>query len=271
MQGNISQALALTAVGNAALNGRDVTGFWPDASVFVFSKLCEFREPDGSEEMRLVAADPLDWFEMLRTTCSGLRLHAAPMEQQPGLGPIAERMLVGFVGGGPRWLIEAVGRGRSRIWQGFDHVLDRNDAERRIWAHTYLLQGETAPQSLSITSVQQASVDLDAALAAIEGLSREIGAEHFTERFVQAGAALAEGGPPAFHVDIADYADLDEPARRLFAAATHAWVFGGMGSWNDMGGFEPELNARYERCSEELFDALVNAVSAIANSTYRGS
>ena len=71
MQGPIAQALALTCVGNAYLRGEDVAGFWPDASVFRFSKSCDFREVDGDRD-ELIAADPLAWFETLRSR-RGLR------------------------------------------------------------------------------------------------------------------------------------------------------------------------------------------------------
>ena len=42
------------------------------------------------------------------------------------------------------------------------------------------------------------------------------------------------------------------PAAQLLGAAQSAWVFGGMGSWNDLG-FEGEDQALYDRLSEELY------------------
>jgi hypothetical protein len=46
-------------------------------------------------------------------------------------------------------------------------------------------------------------------------------------------------------------------------------VFGAMGSWNDVG-VEDALQQRYEDTSEALLVALQRAVSAVANTNYRG-
>lgn len=269
MQGNVAQALALVCVGNAALSGRDVRGFWPDASVFRFSKLCEFLVPNG-DDWRQVAGDPLQWFETLKPSCIGLRLHVAPRPLQTGQMPLPERMSVGFVGGGPRWLIETAGRERSQVWQGFDKLLDRKDPQQKIWANGYLLQGETEPQSLTADPLGLATTELDAVLLEIEQLAREMQAGNFAECFASARQALASGETPSsFYEDIVNYSGMSLEAQRALAAVSNAWVFGGMGSWNDIGA-PTELNERYERDSEALFQSLQRAIGAVANSTYRG-
>lgn len=87
--------------------------------------------------------------------------------------------------------------------------------------------------------------------------------------FEQAKAILADAEAPPRRSDFEHLADLDERARRLLTAVQTAWVFGGMGSWNDTGPDEA-LAPEYERTSETLFRALEAAMPAIANSTYRG-
>lgn len=57
---------------------------------------------------------------------------------------------------------------------------------------------------------------------------------------------------------------LSESTQRLFQAARSAYVFGGMGSWND-GAAEPW--EEYERLSEELYRLLNRIFVATANST----
>lgn len=269
MQGNVAQALALTCVGNAALAGRHVRGFWPNASVFRFSKICEFLVPDG-DDWRQIAADPLLWFETLKPACVGLRLHVAPRPLQTGQMPLPERMSVGFVGGGPRWLIETVGRERSQVWQGFDRLLDRNDPQQKIWANGYLLQGEAEPQSLTADPLNLATAELDAVLVDIEQLARELKADHFANWFAGARDALGSSAlEPVRFEDLPHYANLGDNALRAYSAVSRAWMFGGMGSWNDI--VPPqELNARYERDSEALFQSLQRVIAAVANSTYRG-
>lgn len=272
MQGNVAQALALVCVGNAALGGRDVRGFWPNASVFRFSKICEFLVPSTTDDdgWVLAARDPLEWFESLKPWSTGLRLHVAPRPLQTGQMPLPERMSVGFVGGGPRWLIETAGRERSQVWQGFDRLLDRKDPQQKIWANGYLLQGETEPQSLTADPLDLATAELDAVLIEIEQLARDLNADHFAEWFAGARDALDSATlEPTRFEDVPRYANLSDEALRAYSAASRAWMFGGMGSWNDI--VPPhELSERYERQSEALFQSLQRVIAAVANSTYSG-
>ena len=269
MQGPVAQALALTCVGNAALRGRDVAGFWPDALVFRFSKSCDFREVEGERD-ELLATDPLAWFGILRAQGRrGLRLHHAPRSRGPQQTlPVSERMLAGFVGGGPAWLIEQVGAGQSVIWQGFDRLGDRNDPDRKIWLNTYLRRGETTPQDFAARPVGEASADLHAALTEIAALAKRMQFGNWSEVF--AGAREILDGPVPDHPLIADfkrYAGLDDAQLKLVAATSASSVFGGMGSWNDIAP-EAEFAADYERLSEQLFTMLNDAICAVANSTF---
>lgn len=53
-------------------------------------------------------------------------------------------------------------------------------------------------------------------------------------------------------------------ARQLLAAGDAAWVFGGMGSWNDLV-FDGALKDQYRRITHELLDAVMNAIVAATN------
>ena len=53
---------------------------------------------------------------------------------------------------------------------------------------------------------------------------------------------------------------------RLLDACQSAWVFGGMGSWNDMA-FDGEVQVEYDRTSEQLFLALNEVILAAANAS----
>lgn len=268
MQGPIAQALALTCVGNAYLRGRDVSGFWPDADVFRFSKSCDFRHVEGERDT-LIAADPLAWFDVLRADgCRGLRLHHAPRPRgSKQTIPAPDRMLVGFVGGGPAWPIEQVGGDTSVVWQGFDRVGDAHDPDRKIWLNTYLRQGETAPQTLSAAPVAAIASSLAAVLADIEALAVALQENHFANAFAAAASLLKNDAAPGPVSDFVDYAPLDALQLKLLGAVEAAWVFGGMGSWNDVGA--PEAHkADYERLSEALFTVCCDAICAVANASF---
>jgi len=70
---------------------------------------------------------------------------------------------------------------------------------------------------------------------------------------------------PPYHPDMFPPTAYGRPARRLLAMATRADVFGGMGSWNDLG-FEPgEATREYEEISAELYATVAAAFVAAVN------
>lgn len=274
MQGHVAQALALTCVCNAVLRGRDASDFWPSADVFKYTRLCEFRDVSGGGDV-LVAADPLAWFATLGGNCRGLRLHNTPRPRGPQQSiPIKERESVGFVGGGPAWLIEAVGETASVLWQGFDRLGDRDDPEQKIWLTAYLRTGESPSLDATVVSLPLMAAELDAALADAEALAVEMKHDMpelgWDAVFGEARAALKADNPTPPYYALDAFADLSLEQRRLWSCVVTGWVFGGMGSWNDMA--QDTANAAdYERVSERLFRALCDGVCALANSTYSGA
>lgn len=271
MQGSIDTALSLVAAGNAFLRGEDVTGFWPDAQGFTYTKTCEFRAPpdDGGEDFPLVAEDPHAWFASLKPWCKGLRLHNSPSLIQPGqLAGITERESVAFVGGGPRWLVEAVGDGRCELWESFQSIGDQNDPQQKMWLTTWIRQGEDAPFDAAAIRLETAIAELSAVLPEIAAFARREQLDNFAELF-ETAMGLLDGqteGNLAFSGDLMRYGHTDQRLAAIYAAVGHAWVFGGMGSWNDLGGVPDP----YEELSERLFRALCDVVCGIATATYCG-
>ncbi len=269
MQLPILRTLALVAVGNAVMGGRDAAGFFPGDTLFRYTASLDFMTPRDNSGLRCVASDPVDWFNKLRSRgCHGLRLHNSPMKQDQKLGHIDERLLVGMVGGGPRWLIEAVYPERSEIWEGFDRVGDQKAADKRIWLTAYILVGEVTSEEGVDTAVAAAAMDLRDALLSIEGVARAMPGAPFADVFAAARETL-DGKDLPYPLEFLGYAQMKPEAQRLLKAAGRAWVFGAMGSWNDVG-VDAALKPRYESASKALFSAVQRAVLVTANSTYRG-
>lgn len=270
MQLPILRALAMVAVGNAAFGGRDVTGFYPDDPIFRYTSSLDFMSPRQNGALAHVASGPADWFAKLqKRKCLGLRLHKAPMVQNQKLGHVEERLLVGMVGGGPRWLIEAVYPDYSEFWEGFDRVGDKNAADQKIWLSAYVLIAEALAEKIDV-SLSAAAIDLRDALHVVEGVAREMPGAPFADVFVGARDELdGRAKELPYPLNFLRYAELRPEAERLLKAAGRGWVFGAMGSWNDVG-VTPALKPRYESGSQILFSALQRAVLVVANSTYRG-
>ena len=71
-----------------------------------------------------------------------------------------------------------------------------------------------------------------------------------------------------YHPEVLPARASDEQ-RRLAAVAFKAWVFGGMGSWNDKS-VEGESAAESDRIlSERLYAAILQALDAVANTDVR--
>lgn len=276
MQTNILRSFALVAVGNAALSGKNVSAF-AHSDLHKFYKQTEFVVPRGGDQYTQVAPDPLAWFAKLRELgCRGLRLHNAPMQQREGMGPQSERMLVGMVGGGPRWLIETVMPARCEVWEGYDRLGDRNDPEQRIWLSAYLMLGESGTQDFAHCDIAAASDAVRAAITDAEALARSMSASGvggyagmFGDQLAAALKTLDGAASRYPGIEFLALTELTPSAKQLIGASAEAWLFGGMGSWNDMAP-TPEMEPRYEAVSEALFNALKRAVIAAANSSYRG-
>lgn len=268
MQTPILRALALVTVGNAALRGQNVAAFWPGDPMFQYTASLDFMMPREDGRLKRVAAGPLSWFDKLKKRgCRGLRLHNAPMKEHKKLGHIEDRMLVGLVGGGPRWLIEPVYREHSELWEGFDRIGDKNAPDKKIWLTAYVLLGEAETPARVDADVAAASIALRAALFAIENVARKIEGAPFADAFAGARAAL-DGAPLGFELQFLNHAQLGADAVRLLNATGRGWVFGAMGSWNDIK-VADALKPEYDAASEALFAALNRAVVAVANSSYR--
>ncbi|MBI1827451.1 MAG: hypothetical protein HY287_05240 [Planctomycetes bacterium] len=108
-------------------------------------------------------------------------------------------------------------------------------------------------------------------LTQIESFARRHDLEYFADRFAQARACLSAQDPltAVFHRDLAPGGALTLRGARLLACSQAAWVFGGMGSWNDLGFDGPE-QSEYLQVTNRLYDLINRAISAGANSTAPG-
>jgi hypothetical protein len=209
---------------------------------------------------------PMAWFAFLKPWCKGLRLHSTHRQRGPNQKIDApDRMLSAFVGGGPRWLIEAVGEKRSEIWEGFHRLGDRNDPQRRIWLVAYIRQAEIDPADSEPIALETALPQFSAVLPEIEAYAREEKYDNFADLFAQALAALNPHKCEAneFLDAVQRYSGMSSEQIGILEALMAASVFGGMGSWNDLGGGE-----RYDALSERLYNSLNDLTAALANSTY---
>jgi hypothetical protein len=270
MNGEIAQRVSVVCFGNADLSGQKST-FPIGHSTFQFCNQVHFVQvhPTGDRKKEIVIAEDYPhWIEYLKSRdVKILRLHhVSSGKNSKGLD---DRRTAGFVSGGGRWLIEAVRDGISDIWETRWEVTDRDNKEKKIWKVTY---GEIAQNwkmgATNFVSTNEAYDALKNAIVDIKNfaMTQNVG-EYWVKTFNLALDCLKSSEPLdlVYHKDLIPKGLFEWKACQLLAAAQPAFVFGGMGSWNDMG-FQGELRGEYERVSAVLFKDIIIAILSAVNS-----
>lgn len=263
--------MALVVHGNAYLQGEgQATAFPATNSTLTFCEFVKFvdlsRSGANSHETAF-AQDAASWLQELRKSgVQAIRMTHGPSKQN--LVGTTDRMLVGFIGGGGRWLLETTGTNGSDYWEGRWELGDRDRADKKIWQVTY---GRIATNHVSSP---QTSIDLESMrqrlaknLTDICAFARRRNLEGFANAFASGLANLGSSTPgiALYHSDLLT-PEMSLAAAQLISAAESSWVFGGMGSWNDLG-FEGEDQTTYEDLSEDLYNLVNESLCSAANST----
>jgi hypothetical protein len=147
-------------------------------------------------------------------------------------------------------------------WMAKWDVGDQKRPDRRIWRVTYACVSTGSEAPAAVVSEENARATLKTALTEIQAFSARMKCDPFTQNFERGLKALAhELGADVYHHDLWPAKLLPSEAEDLLNARQCAWVFGGMGSWNDMG-FDGADGKEYERVSEQLFRAVTTAIPA---------
>jgi hypothetical protein len=267
MNGPIAQLVALTCHANSFLGLADVPSkFFPDNSTCTFCHRISFVEVKtswlGKASERTVAEQPDAWFRYLASAkASGVRI-IRRVQNDPR---IADRMSAGFVGGGGQWMLGVSHPAATDYWMARWEVWNQNAPEKRIWRVTYGLVARDQAPTPADPDLSVVFAALESALTRIHAFSSKNNCGGFTECFARAIQSLKERSVAhGYYKDLYRPGSLSPSSEAMLDAAQSAWVFGGMGSWNDMG-FDGEAGQEYEEASEQLFTAINDAICAAAN------
>jgi hypothetical protein len=272
VHGELAQLVALAAHGSAFLaraDGSEPPELFPASSVFKFTNSVEFHRharrfgvfPREVPVIRNCAP----WFRDLRSR-GATTLDLSRSDETVRNRLLAPHIEGGFSGGLDVGMVAGFRDGRRERWSGRWAVTSPQHPERRIWRVDIHGAPTRSKRSHSMTR-RDAAKRLDAALGAAESLVA--GRRHFESwenTFRDARSVLTSPVPEIpCHPDLLPEGYTLE-ARRLLAAASCAWVFGGMGSWNDVALIDEE---RYKPVTAELFEAVLEAVVAATNEAAR--
>lgn len=215
---------------------------------------------------RKFAENPNAWLAKIKDDgVFALRLIYGPSENKD----ISDRMSVGFVGGGGRWLIETISSEGSDFWEARWEVGNKDHPEKLIWQVTY---GRIATKQKTGLfrgrQISQAKEDLSKTLKEITVFAHKKNLDGFASAFEKGYTALHSETPfsDVYHNDISPKNFLSLEANQPLATSQTAWVFGGMGSWNDIG-FDGTDQKEYERLSDELYQLLNESYIVAVNSS----
>jgi hypothetical protein len=195
---------------------------------------------------------------MLDDQVLGARIHWASRNRD-------DRMTAAFVGGGGIWTLETLhADGTSAFWTADWIVWNQDAPERRIWRVMYTA-GPPGPTSRGDSpDIVAQTATLREALVDILAFAESHECEPFTGMFRHAIAALDATGTRGYHRDLAPAGILTDAELRVLDACQIASVFGGMGSWNDLG-FEGRTQDTYRAVSDRLFAIQSASIPAAVN------
>lgn len=270
MNGELAQVITLAVQGNTYLgSSAPAPELFPSHSVFRFVREVAFirtrRRLGLFPDSRVVARGTGEWFTDLRKRgAQRFRLWTGVASRGLPAHILPAHIAAAFTGG--NWVIQVDLPDHYEAWVPSWNVTRGHDSEQRIWSVTYQGRRLERPLVSAEEPVQRAGEALTRALSSARQLASEAGYDDWIECFREAERALSDPSP-----EIPYHPDLLPPStppdvQRLLAGASKAWVFGGMGSWNDLYLQDPRQQQRYEQVSQELYMAVLAAARAGTNS-----
>ncbi|AYD47785.1 hypothetical protein [Arachidicoccus soli] len=267
----VSQIISLVGYGNDYLyNGTLPVDFYPEHPAFQFCKKVDFIDLKGnatplSSQNETVAENPLEWMIYLKYKgCKNLRLYF----QYSGDENFPDYKSAGMVGGGGYWRIEANYGSNCDIWASRWEVNSKDDSGKNIWSVTYgLLAKDQQPTNLhcDLSIIKNVTKKR---LSAISNFAAKQQLKNWHQIFENALAVLEN--PESADSDFLHLMIPKEKysllARQIMFTAYAAWVFGGIGSWNDLFFKDGNTQDCYEQLSYNLYDNICVNIIASLNS-----
>ena len=273
MKGSIAQIVALTCHANTFLKGKEIDLFFPNNSTCMHCDRIYFVEGSRTSEGKWklgedLASTPDGWFNYIRlNNAIGVRVSRIPQNDE-------DRMNVGFVGQGGLWEMEVLYKNNnSSFWQPIWMIWDQNAPENKIWRVAYGKIGTSPTASIKQKSIDQISKEFLNALKDVKNFAVDIKCdEYFIKNFQKAIDTLEKEKPTFehdwFHRDLCPKSICDEDIIKILGACQYAYVFGGMGTWNDLFAEEEFDVEEYNRVSENLFSILMETIVVATNVTF---
>lgn len=263
MTGILAQLITITSHGNQYLSVGSLTNFFPENSSFQHCNSVQFSEMrkgnffSFKKKEYILVDNPIEWFKLLKNdNCKKLRLYYQTQEEN-------DHKIAGFVGGGGSWSIECIYKDYSDFWiSKWDF-----DKELESWKVTY----EKVIAKHSIINKQynlkQTKSKLKNVLEQITEFAYKETTENWGGIFEKAKKTIESENPEIdfYHNDLIVKDNYNLENRQLLMSASKAFVFGGMGSWNDIYIENQEIENKYNSLSSELYQLMMVSILCAIN------
>lgn len=268
MTGILAQTITLTSYGNEYLENGKLNDFYPQNSSFEHCHSVEFKEMNKkyflSKKTEIVCAEnPVEWFELLKKEgCKKLRLFYQSEKED-------DHKLAGFVGGGGNFFIECIFENYSDFWinnWNYDENLDA-----KPWKVFYGKAVSKQPTRNQQYNLVEIRTKLKRVLEEITEFAFKETTENWGDIFEKSKNTLESDKPESefYHNDLIVQNNYELENRQLLMSASKSFVFGGMGSWNDMWFENEETEKKYNELSTELYGMMMKTIVGTINKDKR--
>jgi hypothetical protein len=265
MNGELAQIISLVAHGNSFLHSPDaaMVDFSTNSTLRYVSSIKFARYKSNKDILGLEIANSVsNWFAFLRSIkVTRLWNIAFGWQRQD----IPEHIAVSFSGGVPAAI-------QADLPDGFELWYPQwktGGQSGKPWFVEYRSLMFPDSHALPVQKLSAVKNQLKQAISQAEYFSRrpDMDLSNWATIFTNALGLLDSPDPKtASRSDMLPDSGFCLDARQILASAAQAYVFGGMGSWNDMGFEKPEVNKEYERITKELYEAVKFAIVMASNS-----
>ncbi|MHA1680426.1 MAG: hypothetical protein ACTSUE_05420 [Promethearchaeota archaeon] len=246
---DIEKTVSLVTFTNAILKGQDIK-FTSEHSTIRFAK--HIPPPENApadavyDDTEIIALNPDKWVTLLKGKgVSRLRLHFYMPESE-----LPPRIAAAFVGGAGTWVIEAVHGTSSDIYEFKSHA-SASTSHKHLGVHLLMILENVPPIEQTSQSPTEVLTKIRDVLEKLEKLAYEDERTYHWGKIFKNARTIPTDNIPNWYEDIVPPGIIPDENRHLIITAISSWVFGGMGSWNDVcvGG---ELN-------DALYDAIMES------------
>lgn len=261
MNGILAQFISIVSNGNNYLQKDKEWKDWDKNTTFQFCNLVDFYDFTNI----LIANNPNDWFKFLkREGCEKLRLSFQYSPEHPSR---PDYKYAGFVGGGGLWLIESVYKKYSQFWSSKWIGRQPDSINNKIWSVTYRRQFKKFDTKNIQYDKLSLKTELYSLLYEVIGFSKKNDLKIWIDCFSKSLLIFESDFPNKkyYHTDLIVNENYNLFDSQLLFTAGSAFVFGGMGSWNDLGFKDKDDELLYEKLSGNLYDLIIKCILAVIN------